>query len=283
MLYPGESSFYSPSVSHQICTRSVRFSAKVFRLLICLVPLVLFVPGYSYAQSAMTLDELAGVMESARQTWQGVKDYTCLFYRQEWVNGHLREKETIRVKFRKTPLSLYMKWIADPHQGRETLFVTGMNYDRIKVHQGGIMGSINLNLNPLGHMARSSCRHTVYEAGIGHTIGLLIDGLQLAKVRNDVTFMDLGKKSYEGVTAHCYRAVFPESATKPDSTYCMVKGKYYAADTTVCIDDRSHLPVVVENRNASGQLIEYYVNRNLKLNAGLNDMDFSPDNPEYRF
>ena len=264
----------------QIRTIYGRQPGTAFHVFIGLVALILFTPTWGFGQTAITLGELAGVTESSWQTWQGVRDYTCLFYRQEWVDGHLREKETIRVKFRKTPLSLYMKWIAEPHQGRETLFVAGKNQDRIKVHQGGLLGGININLNPLGHMARNSCRHTVYEAGIGYTIGLLRDGLQLAKVGKNGVFTDLGRKTYEGLNVRCYRAVFPGSEVKPDNTYCAVKGKYHAADTTVCIDDRNHLPVVVENRNASGQLIEYYVNKDLQLNTGLTDMDFSPDNPE---
>jgi len=274
---------YPLSTHHPIRTISSRQFVKSSRFLIGFAALLLLVPTCSFGQTTITLDELAGVMESAWQTWQGVKDYTCLFYRQEWVDGHLREKETILVKFRKTPHSLYMKWIADPHRGRETLFVSGRNNNKIKVHQGGLMGSININLNPLGYMAKKSCRHTVFEAGIGHTIGLLRDGLQLAKVRKNGIFTHLGRKNYEGLNVRCYRAVFPKSEAKPDNTYCAVQGKYHAADTTVCIDDRNHLPVVVENRNASGELIEYYGNENLRMNTGLADLDFGPGNREYRF
>jgi len=39
----------------------------------------------------------------------------------------------------------------------------------------------------------------------------------------------------------------------------------------------------VENRNASGELIEYYGNENLRMNTGLADLDFGPGNREYRF
>jgi len=255
---------------------------KHFRVMLVLVTLVLFVPACGIAQQPVTLDQISGFMELAWQSWQGVKDYTCIFYKRELVKGHLLNKETIQVKFRKMPYSVYMKWITYPHKGRELLFVAGKNNDKIKVHEGGVIGNININLNPYGEKALKDNRHTVCEATIGSTIKLLKDDLELAKAKNDGTFADLGIKSYEGVTARCFRAVFPEASVKPVSTHLAVKGKYYSADITVCIDSTG-LPVVVENRSASGKIIEYYVYKNIKINPGLTDMDFSQDNKEYRY
>ena len=68
-----------------------------------------------------------------------------------------------------------------------------------------------------------------------------------------------------------------------EASYNPVKGKHYSADITICIDGRTNMPVVVENKNAQGKLVEYYVHKNLKMNAGLSDADFDPDNKSYRF
>lgn len=248
-----------------------------------LIALVLFSPTFGFAQQPVTLDQLSRVVASAWQSWQGVKDYNCIFYKQELVKGKLREKETIRLKFRKAPYSVYMNWTDEPYQGRETLFVAGKNNNEIKVHEGGVIGLINADLHPRCDRAMKGNRHTIQEIAIGRTIELVKDDLQLARSRNEGAFMDIGLKNYEGLTAHCFRAVFPESGVKPVSTCHPVQGKYYAADITICIDDRANLPVVVENRSASGQLIEYYVYQNLKINTGLTDKDFSPDNKEYGY
>lgn len=256
---------------------------KPVRVMAVLIALVLFLPDFGFTQQPVTLNQLSGVVESAWQAWQDVKDYTCTFYKQEQVKGDLLEKETIRVKFRKTPHSVYMKWIDEPYQGRETLFVAGKNNNEINVHEGGIIGIINTNLHPRCDMAMKNNRHTIQELAIGRTIELVKEDLKLARSQNDGDFTDLGIKSCEGMTARCFRAVFPESGVKPVSTYQPVKGKYYSADITICIDGRTNLPVVVENRSASGQLIEYYVYKNLKLNPGLTEKDFSPENEEYSY
>jgi hypothetical protein len=252
-------------------------------VLLVLAALAVFAPNPARAEQPVTLDELSKLVEGAWSSWQGVRDYTAIFMKQELVKGDLLDKETIQVKFRKEPHSVYMHWVADPHEGRETLFVKGKNDNEIKAHEGGLLGAVNVNLDPRGDMAMKENRHTVWEAGLGATIQLIKDDLALAREKGDGTFVDLGMKAYEGMSVRCFRATFPEASVKPISTYNPVNGKHYSADITICIDGRTNMPVVVENRSAKGKLVEYYVHKNLKLNAGLTDKDFDPDNDNYRF
>jgi len=227
------------------------------------------------------VDQLFGLVDTAAKTWATVKDYTCTFFKQERVKGDLLDKETIAVKFRVKPHSVYMKWIKDPHEGRETLFVKGWNDDEIKAHEGGLLGAVNANLDPRGSMAMKDNRHTVLEAGIGTIINLVKADLELAKANGEGKFEDLGMKTLEGANLRCFKAAFPPEKCKTGIN--PEKGKYYSPDIMICIDGRTGLPVAIEHKNAKGQLEEYYMNKDLRLNVGLTDKDFDPDNDAYRF
>lgn len=233
------------------------------------------------AAAEIPIDQLAALVDTASKSWQSVKDYTCTFFKQERVKGDLLDKETIHVKFRTTPLSVYMHWVKDPHEGRETLFVKGKNDNEIKAHEGGLMGAVNVNLDPRGNMAMKENRHSVFEAGIGNIIALVKADLELARANGDGKFEDLGMKVLEGVNLRCFKATFPEAKCKKGID--PVKGQYYSPNIMICIDGRNGLPVAIEHRTAAGRLEEYYLHKDLKLNVGLTDKDFDPDNDAYRF
>jgi outer membrane lipoprotein-sorting protein len=59
--------------------------------------------------------------------------------------------------------------------------------------------------------------------------------------------------------------------------------RYYAARGTVWVSPESLLPTRIEIFDADGELYERYFYRDVRLNIGLTDLDFDPENPDYRF
>ena len=59
--------------------------------------------------------------------------------------------------------------------------------------------------------------------------------------------------------------------------------RYYAASGTVWVSPETLLPVHIEIFDANGELYERYRYRDVQLNIGLTDLDFDPENPDYRF
>jgi hypothetical protein len=59
--------------------------------------------------------------------------------------------------------------------------------------------------------------------------------------------------------------------------------RYYAARGTVWVSPETLLPVHIEIFDANGELYERYRYRDVRLNIGLTDVDFDPENPDYRF
>lgn len=208
-----------------------------------------------------------------QETYDGTEDYTCVFKKQERVDGDLLPRETITLKFKK-PFAVYMKWITEPHKDQEVLYKQGWNNGKMRAHPGSFP-DITLNLNPEGHLAMRDNRHPVTEAGLGHTISILTHDYQraMAHPEDGVRYVDRGIKNIEGERSQCYEAIVPVEHA----------AEYYSHRALLCINLDTHLPNEVKIWDASNQLIEFYQYLHLKTNVGLTTEDFDPDNPEYDF
>lgn len=59
--------------------------------------------------------------------------------------------------------------------------------------------------------------------------------------------------------------------------------RYYSARGTVWVSPQSLLPTRIEIFDANDELYERYIYAEVRLNVGLTDADFDPENPDYRF
>lgn len=246
--------------------------------------LMLIIVLFAFSANAQpnAKDEITGLIKKAWSKWQTVKNYTCTFYKQNRKNNKLYPLETMFQKFRKKPFSVYLKWVKDPHEGQETLYVQGKNKNRIKAHKGGILGVINVNLDPKGSTAMKGNRHPITEAGMGNTLKIIRQDFALAKKNNEGEITDEGMKTYFGMKLHCFLAKMPAKKVKKGLNKTN-KNQYYAAISEVCIDQKIGLPTFVQIWTAQKKLLEKYVYKNMRLNVGLTDKDFDPDNDAYRF
>jgi len=76
-----------------------------------------------------------------------------------------------------------------------------------------------------------------------------------------------------GVMTRCIDIFRPKQRTPDD----------YANRIRLYIDIKRALPVGITVWDYEGRLVEDYGFEDLKLNVGLTDKDFSPDNPDYDF
>ena len=58
---------------------------------------------------------------------------------------------------------------------------------------------------------------------------------------------------------------------------------YYSARGSVWVAPDSLLPTRIEIFDADGRLYERYIYNDVQINVGLTDLDFDPQNPDYRF
>lgn len=229
----------------------------------------------------ITLTDLQARLDAAHEAWRGVKGYTCTFVKRERVEGELLEKETTLMKIRHRPFSVYMKWTRDPHEGREVLYQDGWNDGELKGHEGGVLGVVNLNLDPRGSRAMDGNRHSVLEAGVGKVIKLLRENVALAIQSGEGEIEDLGPVTLHGMKVHGYKLKLPAGKVKAGLIHD--PKRYYSADLRIFLEPGKGLPVGMEARDAKGRLLETYGYTRLRLNPGLTDHDFDPDNDDYRF
>lgn len=224
--------------------------------------------------SAAKMEELLNKMMAASAK---VEDYTCILTKQEYVKGKIRRMETIFMKHKKKPHSIYMKWIKKPFRDRECLYSEGKYNNKLKTHAGHGLISLfgTLSLDPKGGRAMKRNRHPITETGIFKIICILKKDFELAKKHpeHNVLYERFEKREIHGQPSICVFMVLP-------------KGKklgYYAYKVEICIHQELSLPTSVRIWDFIGRLVEFYTFREIKINVGLTDKDFDIKNKEYNF
>lgn len=204
-----------------------------------------------------------------------IRDATYLFHKQEYADGRQQPAERITVKYR-APNEVYLKWLGPAHHGRELLFRPGWNDDRLRINPGRWLPTINLD--PRGGLALRGNRHDIYQLPFPAIIKHFVDSAALIRanpaLRARIT--ELGEQPHHGETGQCYHLQLPK-AREP---------KLYAAEVMLCVSRRTGLPLRIRSwdvEDGEMRLVEDYGYEDVRVNVGLTDADFDPDNPAYGF
>lgn len=216
-----------------------------------------------------------------------VRDYTALMVKQERVNGTLRTEETVRVKVRHRreqdgqviPKSFYL-YFEKPASvtGREVIWVEGRNDNRLTAHEGGIKNILSVNLAPTSFLAMSGNRYPITELGIETLMIRMIEKGERDLKHDECT-----------VTVDRDIEVDGQKCTLITITHPEKRDHFEFHQAKIYVNDEIDLPIGYEGYEWPEQpggepvLIEKYFYRDLKVNVGLTDIDFDPENPEYQF
>jgi len=212
-------------------------------------------------------------LREAEAAYDRVASYTAVFHKQQRVAGELLRKETILLKCRRTPFSLYMKWIERPYKGSELLYVAGWNEDRARAHRGGILRFVTFNLDPRHPGLMADNLRPVTSTGIGYLLESVATNIRKAIKAGELAFAELGAETVYGRKTRILQAVFPKD-----------KARDYDGHRFVINQDlESRIPLRIRIYDRDGKLVENYGYENLVLNAPLADADFDPKNSAYRF
>ncbi len=211
-------------------------------------------------------------MNEAESLLGRVDSYNATFHKQERVHGKLYEEETILFKFRK-PFKVYMKWIGKPSNGREVIYADGWNGNKIRFHEGGMMGMVNLNLEPTGSLAMRGNRHPITHSGLEYLVKNIKRDLLRGNLAGEIQILERGEEVVYGRKTRVVETIFPED---------QLKG-YYCYRIVLNLDVENKLPIRVQVSNWKSELVEKYGYENLNINSGLTEADFDPENPAYKF
>jgi Protein of unknown function (DUF1571) len=243
-------------------------------------------------QAAVNPDVLTGrwamlfscmLLQQGCEKFAQVDDYTATLYKQERIGGELLEGETVSIKLRHEPFSVYMRWITGD-KGRQVIYVDGQNDDRMLVQLGGIKGRLlgTLTIDPNSSQAMAETRHSIKRAGL----------LALAQKTLEYRQRDLERgegcqcEIHDNQTLNdrpCYVFVTTWDSAEFNETY---------RKSVLYIDKELSMPVCVQNYTWAvdanpdtldeDTLIENYCYSDIKIEQELRDADFDRTNRSYR-
>ncbi len=210
-------------------------------------------------------------LSQAERTLTNLDNYTAIFHRVERVENELIPEEVTSLKF-KRPFKVYMKWLT-PSKGQETLYVEGVNHNKIRAHGGGIARIITVNLDPAGAKAMKNSRHPITEAGLQNLVRIIALNVRRALKEKELVSKDNGEKTVYGRKTRELEGTLSKDRTKG----------YYCYRCIIDVDMETGMPLKTQIFDWDNRLIECYGYEELSLNPGLGDQDFNPNNPEYHF
>ena len=245
-------------------------------------------------QSPLDLKPLDRALDIARRglasCQSNVVDYTSLMVIRERVDGELGPHTYIAAKIRNrkvvngrvvTPLSVYLNFLRPSSiKGREVIYVEGKNDGKIIAHEGGFKGRYlpTVHVKPDSMIAMRGQRYPMTEIGIENLIVKLIERGERASQYPDVTCNFRNNAKIKDRVCTVLQVTQPRK--QPGAEFHQAQ---------VFIDDALNLPVRYiaydwpKCKDGPLDIMEEYNYLNLKLNVGLTDKDFDPENPKYNF
>lgn len=224
------------------------------------------------------------LLRKGMKSFEKIPDYTATMYKQERLNGELVEGQTIELKMKHEPFSVYMKWLSGADKGQQAIFVAGENEDNLLVQPGGIKGRLTgvLSLDPQGTLAMASSRHPVTQAGL----------VELAKTILSYQDEDLKR-------GHGFQCELQDHATFSDRPCyvftCLYNSPEFNGEyrkSVIYVDKELSMPVCVKNfcwaKDANPEtidqetLLEFYAYSELEMTKKLQVADFDATNSSYR-
>ncbi len=213
----------------------------------------------------------------SRRALDKVDDYSASFFKEELV-GKKRVNHQLTLKIRETPFSAYLRY-ENPHKGREAIFVSGKNGDKMLAHGTGIEAIVGtLELDPSGDRALEESRYPITNIGMRNLLELTI-----AQWNSELNIPDVKVRYFPNAkVANVECRVFESSYDKKH------KGVKFHM-TRLYVGKKTAFPVRVEQfdfptkTGAKPAILEQYTYLNVKANGGLKDIDFDVKNPGYDF
>ncbi len=200
-----------------------------------------------------------------------IHEYTCLFLKQERIDGKLRDVEEIEVRYRDEPKAVYMIWKRNADQAKRVLFqdtaefVNDKGEKVARVEPAGVLIRLVVAdiLMPIhGKRARQSSRRSIDEFGFLSTLDLLDHYNQLGADNGVLHLRYEGEGEIDGRPTFKIVRYLPYNG--PDGTWPDAK-------MVMHIDQEWLLPTAVYSYadREGRELLGSYVHTKVKLNPGL--------------
>ena len=190
----------------------------------------------------------------------------------------IRNRKTVAGEVQ-TPMAVYLKFLNPTAvKGREVIWVEGANDGKLIAHETGIKNLMRVKLEPTGFLAMLGQRYPITKIGFEHLVEELITKGERDRKQGDCEVKFFKDATVAKRSCTMIQVVHPEERPEYD---------FYRA--RIYIDDELNIPIRYaawawpESPGAEPVLLEEYTYVNVRLNVGLTDQDFDPNNPAYNF
>ena len=223
--------------------------------------------------------------QSIKTMEEEVVDYTAVLTRRERIGEQEMPPSAMKVKIRNPrddqAFSIYLKFTEPENtKGREVIWVEGQNDNKIVVHETGILGLLRVVQPPDSFVAMLGNRYPVTETG-------------LLRLMEKLTQYGLRDRKH----GECHVEIIEDvmvakvSCTRLRIVHPTKQEPFTFHIAEIDLDMQRMIPIRLATwdwpregaEDESPLLTEEYIYHNVKLNVGLKDIDFDPDNPAYDY
>ena len=217
-----------------------------------------------------------------------IKDYTAVLHKQERIGSKLMPKEVIEIKIRhnsvatgmeQSPMSVYVKFLAPKAMaGREVVWQKHRNKDKLTVHEYVFGRNVQLNLAPTGILAMRGNRYPMTEIGFETLVLRMIE-----KATRD--------RKYDECDVYINRLakINSRNCTLIEISHPIEREHFEFHMAKIFIDDELNVPLRYaayswpKEKGGEPVLEEQYTFTDIRINVGLEDIDFDTKNTGYQF
>lgn len=224
---------------------------------------------------------------SLAKTDQHVKDYTATLISQVQLSGKLQPERTLFCKIRhprttgddQCGLSVYTRFLKpESVAGQEAIWVDGWNDGNLVAHTTGFMNIKRFYLKPDSMLAMSGSRHPITEIGFRNLLAKMQETGKRDRELDDCEVTVTRNLEIDG--RRCVMLEVRNAEQKDHFDFFIAR---------IYIDNELEIPLAYEGylwpETPGGEpvLLEKYFYTDLKINVGLQDIDFDPANEEYDY
>ncbi len=219
---------------------------------------------------------------SALKHLESIKDYRCKFVKSERVGGELIPSETMQLKVRHSPFSVYILHKAPSGKnGQEAIYVAGKNGGNLIAHTVGFKALFlgRMTLEPKGGLAMRDNRYPITNIGMKNLLSKVLE-----TTKRERTQLLTG-----GISILENEAIDDRACRCLEMTNSRPREGFRLASSRLFVDKKWNVPVryeyyeFPEGDDQKPVLVERYTYTKVEFNQGLTDKDFDPDSPQYQY
>ena len=225
----------------------------------------------AFRQTIARIDAVT-LLEATQLYLRDRPEYSVNLVKFERIGGKWSANpDLLNIRYRKSPLGVYVKYAQGPHAGREVLYNHATRPGELTVVEPGLLSIVAFHIDLDNPAVGRSTNHRITEIGLEFPISIMNKDLKTLQSRGGSVDLTRGRWSEEG--GEKFWEVTVELPGPP---------AYYAHWARLRFNTRNGIIYEMEVRDALGLPLERFIYRDVKFGK-LPANAFDEDNPEYGF